>query len=270
MRRATEARWFWALALICVSAGLLRAQAVQDASPKPTMMAKDAEPDWEVVTVRPSDPNDHYDRFDANGRTIVLENKTVEAMLRFAFGVQRSQIAGAPDWVRTERFDAKGTSNVEGRPDLKQFQSMVQKLLAERFGLKVHHEQREIPVFALTVARGGPMMAASKGDPNGMPDDSGGTDAKGRQMRKYTNVSMADLAMMMQFHLDRPVVDQTGIKGRYDFRMQWTVDDVQATEPDAPPGLFTAIQEQIGLKLEPVKARADVLVVDAVEQPGAN
>ena len=113
-------------------------------------------------------------------------------------------------------------------------------------------------------------MAASKGDPNGMPDDSGGTEAGGRQVRKYTNVSMADLAMMMQFHLDRPVVDQKGIKGRYDFRMQWTVDDVQATDPDAPPGLFTAIQEQIGLRLEPTKAPADVLVVDAVERPTPN
>ena len=140
---------------------------------------------------------------------------------------------------------------------------------AERFGLKLHHEQREIPVFALTVPKGGPKMTASKGDPNGMPDDSGGSD-KGRQIRKYMNVSMADVAMMMQFHLDRPVVDQTGIKGRYDFRMQWTVDDVQATDSDAPLGLFTAIQEQIGLKLEPVKAPADVLVVDAVEKPGEN
>src|SRR5438874_9284319 len=133
------------------------------------------------------------------GRPIIIENNTVEAMLRFAYGVQRSQIARAPDWIKTERFDAKGIPNLEGRPDLKQFQSMIQKLLAERFGLKLHHEQREIPVFALTVPKGGPKMTASKGDPNGMPDDSGGSD-KGRQIRKYMNVSMADVAMMMQFH----------------------------------------------------------------------
>ena len=83
-------------------------------------------------------------------------------------------------------------------------------------------------------------------------------------------MSMADLAPMLQFNVDRPVVDQTGIQGRYDFRMQWTVDSQRATEPDAPPGLFTAIQEQIGLKLEPTKAMADVLVVDKVERPGRN
>jgi uncharacterized protein (TIGR03435 family) len=262
----------WATVLSALFwAGQLVAQGSQGAAQreKPPMMAKDADPDWEVVTVKPSDPNDQYDRFDAKGRTIVIENNTVESILRFAYGLQRSQIAGAPDWIRTERFDANGTANIEGQPDREQFQSMIQKLLAQRFRLKVHHDRREIPVFALTVAKGGPKMAMSKRDPDGLPDDSGGRD-KGRQTRKYTNVSMADLAMMLQFHLDRPVVDRTGIKGRYDFRMQWTVDDAPATEPDAPPGLFTAIQEQIGLKLEPVKAAADVLVVDRVERPGAN
>ena len=82
---------------------------------------------------------------------------------------------------------------------------------------------------------------------------------------------MADLAQMLQFRVDRPVVDQTGLKGRYDFRLQWTTDESRApADGSAPPGVFTAIQEQIGLKLEPVKAQADVLVVDKVERPGAN
>ena len=75
---------------------------------------------------------------------------------------------------------------------------------------------------------------------------------------------------MLQFHLDRPVVDRTGLTGRYDFKLRWTVDDAPATEIDAPPGLFTAIQEQIGLKLEPAKAPVDVLFVDEVEQPTSN
>jgi uncharacterized protein (TIGR03435 family) len=81
---------------------------------------------------------------------------------------------------------------------------------------------------------------------------------------------MADLAPMLQFNVDRPVVDKTGLTGRYDFKLQWTVDQSDAGEPDAPPGLFTAIQEQIGLKLEPVKAMAEVLVVDAVNKPAEN
>jgi uncharacterized protein (TIGR03435 family) len=83
---------------------------------------------------------------------------------------------------------------------------------------------------------------------------------------------MHDLALilMMDAYVDRPVIDQTVIKGRYDFKLKWTRDETQTTASDAPPGLFTAIQEQLGLKLEPVRAQADVLVIDTIERPGAN
>jgi uncharacterized protein (TIGR03435 family) len=85
------------------------------------------------------------------------------------------------------------------------------------------------------------------------------------------NISMPDFALMMKFFLDRPVADQTGLTGRYDFRFQWTFDESRvAADGSAPPGMFTAIQEQLGLKLEPVKAQTDVLVVDKVERPSAN
>jgi uncharacterized protein (TIGR03435 family) len=91
-----------------------------------------------------------------------------------------------------------------------------------------------------------------------------------RHVEALKNASMADLALILQFHVDRPVVDQTGLKGRYDFKLQWTLDDAQTAAPDAPPELFTAIQEQIGLKMERVTSPADVLVIDKVERPGAN
>jgi uncharacterized protein (TIGR03435 family) len=87
----------------------------------------------------------------------------------------------------------------------------------------------------------------------------------------FQNTSMPDLALMLLGQVDRPVVDQTGLKGRYDFQLLWTRDEAAtAAGTDAPPGLFTAIQEQIGLKLEPVRAPADVLVIDRLEKPGAN
>jgi uncharacterized protein (TIGR03435 family) len=126
-----------------------------------------------------------------------------------------------------------------------------------------------MPVFALTVAKGGPKMTASTSDPTNPPgrDVRGGN---GQWLNTFTNTSMPDLALMLLFYTDRPIVDQTGLKGRYDFKLQWTMDDAQAAGSDAPPGLFTAIQEQLGLKLEPVRAKADVLVVDTVERPGAN
>ena len=241
----------------------------QTLAPKQQTMAKTADPDFEVVTVKPSDPNDKFDVMATHGRHIVIRNKAVEAMLRLAYGVQRSQILGAPEWTRIERFDIDGVPDTEGQPNMKQFQILVQKVLAERFGLKTHLEQREMPVFALAVAKDGPKMAPSKGDPNGLPDNEG-MGGNGRQIRKYTNVSMSDLALMLQFNLDRPVVDQTALKGRFDFKMQWTVDEAQTTDPDAPPGLFTAIQEQIGLKLESTKAAVDVLVIDHIDKPSPN
>ena len=233
-----------------------------------TAMAKDADPDWEVVTVRPSDPNARNDTFDVRGRHVVIENQPVEVMLMMAYGMQKNQIVGAPEWVRTERFDVDGVPDVEGKPNLRQFQSLVRKLLTERFRLKTHTEQREMPVFALRVAKGGTKIAKSTGDPNGLPRE----DGEGGSIRtcRFANTSMADLALYLLIDVDRPVVDQTGLQGRYDFQLKWSRDEVTTADPNAPPGLFTAIQEQIGLKLEPVKAETDVLVVDKVERPSAN
>ncbi len=94
--------------------------------------------------------------------------------------------------------------------------------------------------------------------------------ANDRAVDALTNTSMPELAQVLQFHVERPVVDQTGLKGRYDFQLKWLTDDNHGSDPDAPPGLFTAIQEQVGLKLEPAKALADALVIDKVERPGAN
>jgi uncharacterized protein (TIGR03435 family) len=236
----------------------------------PKSMAKDADPDWEVATVKPSDPNDTAGQhIRLRGRHVMLLDTTVEQFLLLGYGLQNSQLAGEPEWVKTERWDIDGVPDREGEPSWRQLQGMMQKILAERFGLKLHREQREMPVFALTVARGGPKMVGNTSDPNGWMDQQNG-GINGLHVEALKNASMADLALILQFHVDRPVVDQTGLKGRYDFKLQWTVDEAQATAPDAPPGLFTAIQDQIGLKLERVKAPADVLVIDKVERPTAN
>jgi uncharacterized protein (TIGR03435 family) len=247
-----------------------QAQDAADAATKPVMMAKDADPDWEVVTVKPSDPNAQGQSFWVDGRHVTIGNRTVETMLLFAYGVQKEQIVGAPEWVRTEHFDANGVPNMNGKPNIKQFQGMVRKLLAERFGLKLHREQREMPVYALTVARGGPKMEKSAGDPDGLASNQDHENA-GQRSIQTKNATMGDFAQDLLYYTDRPVVDQTGLSGRYDFTLRYTFDDSRApTDGSAPPSLFTAIQEQMGLKLDPVRAPADVLVVDSVQKPGAN
>lgn len=260
---------FLAAALSGTMGGAARGQDA--AKPEPTkMMAKDVDPDWEVATVKPSDPSDTGGQhISLRGRYVLLTDTTVEQFLLLGYGVQKSQLAGVPDWATTERWDVRGMSDVDGEPTWKQLQGLIRKILAERFGLQLHHEQREMPVFALTVAKGGPKMIANTSDPNGWMHQQNGETSE-RHVEALKNTSMADLALILQFHVDRPVVDQTGLKGRYDFKLQWTLDGAQTTAADAPPGLFTAIQDQIGLKLERVKAPADVLVVDKAERPGAN
>jgi uncharacterized protein (TIGR03435 family) len=266
-------RWFGAIAPLAVLVvtvwPLATSRAQNVATAQPQTMPKDADPGWEVVTVKPGDPNAKRDRIDMNGRRAIVENEPVELIVRFAYGVEKNQIVGLPEWAKTDIWSVDGVPDVDGRPDLEQFKGLMGQLLAERFGLKLHREQREMPVFALTVAKGGPKLQKSALDP-AAPLSHKGSGSSGLEVHQFTNWSIPDLIPILMLYVDRPVVDQTGLKGKYDFKLQWTRDDAQATMPDAPPGLFTAIQEQIGLKLEPVKAMTDVLVIDAVQRPGAN
>jgi len=251
--------------------GLVGAQGTaDDAITKPQPMARNADPDWEVATVRPSDPNNGgHQHIRFHGQHVTLYDHTVEDLLLIGYGVQKVQLVGEPSWAKTEKWNVNGITDVAGEPDLRQLQGLMQKILKERFALTLHHEQREMPVYALMVAKGGQKMTPNASDPNGWMDQQNSMDG-GRDIENMKNTSMAELALILEFRVDRPVVDQTGLKGRYDFKLQWTTDDAQSASSDAPPGLFTAIQEQIGLKLEPMKAPADVLVIDHVARPGAN
>jgi uncharacterized protein (TIGR03435 family) len=264
MRQAIAVSFMATMVVLCL-ATQARAQGSVAGS---RMMAKDADPDWEAVTVRPTDPDTKDDQFVIVGRHLTMQNRSVENLLLLGYGVHKSEILGAPEWVKTAHFDVDGVPDVEGQPDTAQMQSLMRKLLAARFGLKMHMEQRMLPVYALTVAKNGAKIAASKGDPNGSPDERLLRNG-GEQTIKMVNANMKDLALML-FSLDRPVVDQTGLKGRYDFDLKYTFDEMRATPEGAAPGVFTAVQDELGLKLEPTKAVADVLVVDKVERPGGN
>jgi uncharacterized protein (TIGR03435 family) len=260
-----------AAAMACAGAATTRAQDA-GGSQRVTMMVSDADPDWEVVSVKARDPNDTSNSQSMNmqGRRFVIVNRPVEGMLLFAYGIHKKQLAGAPGWISTERWDVQGVPDVPGHPSLKQTQSLIRKLLEERFGLKVHRETRELAVYAITVAKGGEKMARSTGDPNGAPDENESSNGSVVTMR-MTNVSMGDFAPDLGYFLGRPAVDQTGLAGRYDFQLKWTSDESKApADGTAPPGMFTAIQEQLGLKLEPAKAPVDVLVIDKIEEPSAN
>jgi uncharacterized protein (TIGR03435 family) len=232
-------------------------------------MSKDAHPSFDVATIRPADPNAVNGNFIIGGHRIVIQNQTVGSLISFAFSLHPKQIVDGPAWLDTQGYDIVGQSETEGVPDLKQTQEMLQKLLISRFGLQFHREKRELSIYAIVVAKGGPRLAKSTASPDELPTQSGGRNGK-EQTRRFTNNSMSDLALGMVNFLDRPVVNETGLPGRYDFILKWTPDNAPVTEQGAVPGLFTAFQEQLGLKLEPKKGPADVLVISRCEKPSEN
>jgi uncharacterized protein (TIGR03435 family) len=255
-----------AMLIVCMAAVLPRAMGQEQAG---KMMAADAHPSYEVATIKPSDPEDGSSGFHSMGHQLFTENESMDSLIAVAYAIHPKQIVDGPEWFSKDRWDIKGVPDMEGVPSWQQQREMLQKLLAERFGLKFHRAQRDLSIFAITVAKGGPKLVVSKSDPNSLRDQTGNNNGV-EQTWRFTNNSMADFADGMEEFLDRPVVDETGLKGKFDFGLEWTVDGPVSNDPKAPPGLFTAVQEQLGLKIEGTKGPADVLVIDHVERPSAN
>ena len=244
-------------------------------------MAAAVNPAFTVATVKPSDPRNTNWALGTKGTHFFSSNTNVNDLISFGYGVHTKQIVGGPAWFSADRYDIEGVPDTEGKPNRRQLESMVQALLADRFKLVVHGDKRELAVYALTVGKNGPKLSKS----TAAPDGPSGYGFGPLGTMKVKNMTMAAFASAMQRTvLDKPLVDQTGLVDKYDFILKWTPDDSQfsqirgtgisvptgAGDPNAPPGLYTAIQEQLGLKLEPVKALTDVLVVDHAEKPSAN
>jgi uncharacterized protein (TIGR03435 family) len=241
-------------------------------------MAADANPSFEVATIKPSQPDQQGKRIRVDARHFSTVNTTLVDLLSFAYGVHQKQIIGLPPWADTDKFDLSGDPDAPGAPNDKQWKSMLKKLFADRFKLAFHEDKKELSVYAITLAKGGSKLTPSASDPNTL--NSNFFTALGNMVN--VNSSMKDFAGVLQsVVLDRPVVDQTGLTGRYDFKLKWTPDESQfggmgikvpppTDAADAPPSLYTAIQEQLGLKLDPVKASVDVIVIDHLEKPSDN
>jgi uncharacterized protein (TIGR03435 family) len=260
------------LLLLALAAALAPLRAPAQPAP-PNAMPRDAHPTFAVATIRLHDPTSFHQGFQTSGNRFTIQNESVQSLIAFAYAVERHQIAGAPDWLRTTAFDITGRADIEGEPSLPQMQEMIQKLLADRFALRFHREQRVLPVYAIRIAKGGPKLPPAA-HPTAQPDQQGQSHA-GTFTQTYTSVTIADFILGMQFMLDRPLVDQTGLTGRYDFTFSYTPNETaatspNATSPNAAPGIFTALPEQLGLKLEATKAPTQTLVIDHVAQPTPN
>lgn len=254
------------------------AWAIPEPPPRPAPMAADANPSFDVATIKPSKPDQPGKLFRVQGDRFTTINTTLADLIKEAYNVQDKQILGAPAWVFTDKYDIAAQPDIPGAPNQAQLKTMIQKLLADRFQLKFHKDQKELPAYVLTVAKGGPKMKKSEADPNGL----GGRFFRGLGVLTFTNSSMDDLCDLFQSAvLDRPVVNQTNLPGKWDFLLKWTPDESQfggmgikvpppSDAADAPPPLYTAMQEQLGLKLEAGKAQVPVLVIEKAEKPGAN
>ena len=221
------------------------------------------------------------------GGAFVASNVTLRQLIISAYRLRRFQVTGGPGWLDSERFDINARAP-EGAPQ-SQLQAMQRTLLADRFTLKVHTETREQPIYALVLARSdgtlGPQLKPSRLDcaprgPGATPAppppqnslscgmNSSTTSASGKMTGGGR--TMEDLAAALaNFAAERMVVDRTGLTGRYDLEVQWTPDTARAGATDAADAgsLFTALQEQLGLKLESQRGPVEYLVVDSAERP---
>ncbi len=239
--------------------------------PKPTdRMPADAAPEFEVATIKPTDPNWGSRGFHSDGRRIFCDNETVDDMISFAYGVHTRQIVEGPSWIGSDKYDVDGVPDLVGEPNLKQMQNMYRALLTSRFNLAFHHETRELPAYVIRLGKGEPKLAKSLGDPKGLPDTTFTEWNSEAITFRGTNAGMSDIAWNLGYVLGKPVVDQSGLSGRFDFTLRWAPDTARPDNPNAPPNIFTAIQEQLGLKLDATKAPVDVLVIDHVDRPSAN
>jgi uncharacterized protein (TIGR03435 family) len=241
-------------------------------------MDENASPTFEVATIKPTKPDERRKAFVVNGRRLHVINMDLTELMTISYNVQAKQILGLPKWAETDKYDIDAEPDGQGEPNLKQWKGMVQKLLADRFGLKLHEEKRVLPVYVLTVAKSGSKLTKAQAGPNSLP----GFGFGGLGNLRVMNATMVDFSQFLQSAvMDRPVVDQTGLSGRWNFSLDWTPDDSQfggaaaSLPPPAkgttpPPDIYTAIQEQDGLKLDAAKAPAEVLVIDHVDHPSPN
>lgn len=214
---------------------------------------------------------------------------TVKILIGLAYRLQQFQISGGPSWAGSERFDVEGkTDDRSASPD--KIRLMLQSLLEDRFKLRVHNETKNAPVYALVVLKSGPKIKLSADqspqDVNGPAPPGGGPNHGAMRMGAGNLVGNAVplslFARLLSQRLDRPVIDKTTLAGRFDIQVQWTPGIGEAPfDPGGRPlvqpetdlskvSVFTAIQEQLGLKLESTKGPVDLLVIDHVEEPSAN
>ncbi|HXP87210.1 MAG TPA: M56 and DUF3738 domain-containing protein [Bryobacteraceae bacterium] len=251
-------------------------------APRWIAFAQQPQSAFEVASIKPGDPTDQRVGIHLQpGGRFATTNATLQILIGFAYDVRPHQISGGPKWLASDNFnieaqpdpDAPISPGPAGAPELR---LMVQSLLADRFKLLVHRETKEEPVYALVLANGGPKLKEAEANAKIPGMRLGWGQLTG------TAVPMSLVAQSLSLRLGRSVIDKTGLTGSYDFDLKWTPDPAQAAALGAPgpdaapppdpngPSIFTAVQEQLGLRLESTKGQVDILAIDHAEKPDAN
>ena len=215
---------------------------------------------FDVASVKPSAVGVDGSTSDLQPGRFRGTNRTVEWMMRIAYGVQAAQISGGPSWIRTSGFD------VEGRAEYAQSRiaPLLRDLLEDRFQLKVHRESRSAPVYTLVPAKGGPKLKAETSVGEMSMNNS---IEDGRMVLQAKNIDTKTFAGFLAKQLGRPVTNKVDLPGVFNIRLEWAPE--QDTESTAG-SIFSAIQEQLGLKLETQKGTVDLIVIDSIAHPSAN
>jgi bla regulator protein BlaR1 len=248
--------------------GLVNAPAIRAQSTKP---AGGEQPAFEVASIKPA-------RDDADGRSVThspgarltTSNATLKQLIYLAYQVMPFQVSGGPNWVNSDGFDIEAKA-ANSKATQEQFRRMIQTLLADRFQLKFHFATKELPVYALVVAKNGPKLVEVKDDNPEVAMRNGRGEMTG------VKATMPMFAVALSRPLQRKVVDETGLKGAYAFKLQFVPDenpahpgDDGAVQVHDGPSLFTALGEQLGLNLKPSKGPVEVFVIDHAEKPTPN
>jgi len=236
-----------------------------------SVLAAEVNPTFEVATVKVSGPDTTTRRFTIDGRRFLTFHTSPADLIQFAYGLHPRQLAGGPGWLESSRFDVAGLASGDRQPTEPEWMKMMANLVAERFHLRFHLEKRELAVYAITVAQGGPKFKSSDGGPNTMPSLA----FRGRGELVARNASVNDLAWELQSAvLARPVVDRSGLAKRFDFTLSWTPDEFQtsalageARATETAPNLFTAVRQQLGLRLTATRSKVDVMVIEHIALP---
>ena len=220
---------------------------------------------FEVVSIRPNLSGGGNTQIKMDGGRLVVTNGSLKTLIRNAYGLLSFQLAGGPNWLDTDMFDIMAETGQREEISQDRFKRLLQGLLAERFHLKIHLETREEPVYGLVADKNGPKLTKATGH-----ETSPGMNThreSGRVIMRGTDVPISELATNLGNQLGRFVIDRTGLEGQYTFLLEFA--PVQAQDSDSPT-LFSAVREQLGLRLEPQKAPVEVWVIDSVEETSEN